>query len=383
MKPLHLPEHVAHVQQFRRHLEASFLRADPSRPRTSLYKRLRTPIKEAFESFRAGMRKVEKFVSGRSLHHLEEGCQEAGQALAKIRDLMAELGNEEAAFPQPESAVEEVLAVLDFYDQGALDAKSVVARAEELRSRSRHFREDVALGAKKRSEDLNAPTARGCRHLVQLEHSLDSLISHVRGERLTDVAELRRELKALGEKLRQDYEQIMSVLNPPAICAQCGASNPFGQKLCSACGARLLSAIGGEVASSTFSTIEEGEERPRPRFAYLVQVEETIEAFLAGECDMFELQGIIEWFAGRVQGGHDRYKQLAPPLEISDARERSEADAIRASFEKGSAALLACVKELQRFLVEQDRECLSRALDSLRQGESLIGEAQAKLSGGS
>ncbi|CAN0508555.1 unnamed protein product, partial [Phaeothamnion confervicola] len=168
----------------------------------------------------------------------------------------------------------------------------------------------------------------------------------------------------------------------PALCAQCGASNPFGQKLCSACGARLLSTMGEEVASSTFSTIEEGEERPRPRFAYLVQVEETIEAYLAGECDMFELQGIIEWFAGRVQGGHERYKQLAPPLEISDAKERSEAEAIKANFEKGSAALLACVKELQRFLVDQDRDSLSRALESLRNGETLIGDAQAKLSGG-
>ena len=367
------------MQKFRRHLEASFLQADPLRPRTPLYLKNRALIKESFEAFRQGMRKIEKFISGRSAHHLAEGCQQAGQALAKLRQLSRELSEEEAGFPRPETLVEELLASLDFLDQGILDPPIILTRVEDFRSRCRKVREDLAQWSKSKSkqEELGVPVQTTGRHLSEIEHLLETLVLHIKGERLCDGAEVKANLKRLGDQLKADHDEIMRIITPQVACPQCGQKNPASAKVCQSCAARLIQADLSEA--STWSAIDETQQQPKPRFAYLMQVEEALESFLAGESEIADLHSITDWFAQRVQVGYERFKQMPPPRESTDPAQRAETEAIHTGFEQGSMALLSCARDMQRFLATLQRELLSHALDSLREGEKLMLDSHQRL----
>ena len=375
----HLREHVAHIQQFRRQLEANFVQADPLRPRTALYLRCRPPLKDAFEAFRQGMRKVEKFLSGRPPEYLQEGCREAAEALATLREVSQALSIEESAFPRPENPIDELLAMIEFIAQGQLDMNAMVARAEDFRSRCRGFREDVSIWSKgkSREQSLVGPTDRACRHLLEIERTLEALVRYGRGEQLLNLSDLQQQLRLSGEELRADHEEIMRLVVPPIPCPQCGHINDNRDKVCQSCAAKLPELVAPQPAS-TFSA-QEGMGEARPRLAYLVQVEDAIETYLTGEADLSHLQAVSDWFAQRVNVGVERYKQLQPPMPLPDVKEASEAEAVKATFEKGSAALQSCARDLQRYMASMERELLSRALESLRLGESLMGEAQQKM----
>lgn len=411
-----LVDQLEYIDDFRKRLESDFNRADPLRPKTPLYKQLRPLLRNSFDLFREGLSKVRAYIGGAEVSLLAEGCFDAREALLSLRENGDKLAQEESTLPSPNSAIGELMAMMEFVQKGMFEPSALAARCKEFISACKRYREDVNLwkttsatppSKSKRSEgssvEFSLVAALGleppkltteeekppslesllldeansaCQKLLDVEDLLQEVCQMCASRQLTDLNALRLELKDSEADLMAAYAKLQKLSQPVRRCLQCSAEADLAAKVCTACGARLPEVIDQK---STVSLMAGEAPEGRRRLANFVQVETAVENYRDGQIDLEQLQKVIDWFAARVRGGQERIKTLTPPNHSNDPEAQARSEVAREHFTKGNQAIQACVKELQAFLMVQSNQThLDTAIEQLQiaEKEMLLFEEQ-------
>lgn len=368
----HLQEHLRHVAEARRHLDAQYNHNAKLRPRTPLFKEIDPQIRKQFEEFRAGLKLVERYLDGGPNEELKAGCLQARRAVDQLLDLTARLRDEEATFPAYSDSpiIHEIIHVALGVAKGEIPPEMLRARLDGFRAQVKRLLSDYGQWAQGTPE-----TPAVADLLPQVEKGLTALSLGLDEMALFYLDKQKGHLRQGGElvlkastALQNLQSRLHKALAPSPICPRCSLENPPGTRICTGCESRLP-----EVESNpTSMSIKVGGEAEAPRFAYVERVEEAVAGFRRGDVPEPELKATLEWFSQRVAGGRSQLNALKPPERFPSAEAERHAQAVRERMEKASQLL---AEGAQRLLARD----LDEGLDLVRQGAAEMADLQREL----
>jgi len=368
----HLQEHLRHVAEARRHLDAQYNHNVKLRPRTPLFKEVDPQIRKQFEEFRAGLKLVERYLDGGPNEELKAGCLQARRAVDQLLDLTARLREEEATFPvySDSPIIHEIIHIALGVAKGEIPPELLRSRLDGFRAQVKRLLADHAQWTRSTPE-----TPAVAELLPQVEKGLTALGLGLDEMALFYLDKQKGHLRQGGElvlkaseALQNLQQRLTKALAPSPICPRCARENPPGTRICVGCDSKLP-----EVESNLTSlSIKVGGEGETPRFAYVERVQEAVAGFRSGDLSEAELKATLEWFSQRVSGGRSQLNALKPPERFPNAEAERHAQAIRERVEKASQLL---ADGAQRLLARD----LDEGLDLVRQGAAEMAEVQKEL----
>ncbi|MCE7870566.1 hypothetical protein DYH09_09340 [bacterium CPR1] len=360
-------------------LRAQYRSSKELRPSTSLIKELDPLIRQELERLKTALKRIDRWLDDRQADHLVRGCREAQEAADSMLGAFDRLRQEEESFPTYSESplVNELASVALGVARGQIPDEPLRIRLDAFYSHWKQAMGDAREWVKSPAENeqvlaLIPEITRGMEKMKRGLKEMSRYFSDKNREHLKKGCEMVLETASHLLGLRK---KVLEAAAPRLVCPRCSESNAPGSKVCRQCQARLP-----ELAMGPASTFEVEAGLPgQARFAYIVRLEEAVEAFLDDRLAAAELRPTVEWFAANVRQGRRALDNLKPPASFPSEELRQGAEASRKSMEASSRLFLEGVELLERFFVESHRSHLEQGVERIRAGAALMAEAQERM----
>ncbi|MEW6282603.1 MAG: zinc ribbon domain-containing protein, partial [Candidatus Eremiobacterota bacterium] len=348
------------------------------RQHTSLLRELDPHVRREMERLRSGLKRIHRWFEEPRPEHLEEGCRESREAADSLLDAFDRLRGEEETFPvfSQSPPVNELVNVAMGVNRGTTPDEALRTRLEGFYN---HWKRTLADA--KEWEKSPPENEQVAAELPGVKSGLDLMTRGLREMSRyfsdKDKEHLRKGCDLIlraSEGLLELRKRVLEAAVPSVPCPRCSRSNPPGSKICGGCNARLP-----ELPGSGSSTLEVHAEAPgQTRFAYVVRLEEAVEACLEGRLSAKELRPTVEWFAANVRQGKRSLDALKPPAIPNEDLRRGLEEA-RRLMDDASVVLVEGVDRLERYFADPSREHLDEGLERVRRGAALMFESQERM----
>lgn len=351
-----------------------------TRWRTTLFREVDPQVKTQLKAFREGIEQINRYFKDPRHDHLVRGATTLRSSSDTLLDLFDQLRREEESFPvYSDSPYLHRLAYLVIgVADGRLPREALAPYLDWFSQQTERAGSDLKSYLKGSAE--NAAVAETT---TAMEAPLKAMAAALADLRQAYKKENSPGLKAANDKLLEHgkqlavlQKQLLERLAPTIACPRCGATNPPGSRQCTACSSRLPSLPGGPPSSLDMVA---GQAAPRPRFAYVVRLEEAIGAFVADPDRFDELAEVLEWFAGNVRQASQALKAARPPDSYPSPEAQARSEKGRALLEEGGRMMDRAVEHFETFKKSRERGALERGLESVLAGADKIAESQEML----
>ncbi|MCA9790191.1 MAG: zinc ribbon domain-containing protein [Candidatus Eremiobacteraeota bacterium] len=375
-----LSETLQRLSGFHKQMMRDYDDARLTRWRTSLFRQVDPQVKNQFKLFREGIEQVNRYFKDPKNDHLVRGAGSLRASSEALLDLFDELRREEESFPTySESPYLHRLAYLVIGVADATLPREALApyldwfshqterAVVDLKSYLKGAAENAAV-----AETTNAMEAP----LKAMAASLAELRQAYKKESVSGLKAAKDKLLEQGKLLAQLHKQLLERLAPSVACPRCGASSPPGSRQCTACSSRLPSLPGGPPSSLDMMA---GPAPSKPRFAYVVRLEEAVAAYLDDPNAFAQLSEVLDWFAGNVRQASQALKAAKAPDSYPSPELQAQSEKARALLEEGGRMMDRAVEDFEAFQRSRERSALERGLEGVLAGADKIGESQQLL----
>ncbi len=371
-----LSDSLQNAYTFCKDLTTSYEQARGFRWRTHLFRQVDPRARAQLEDFKASLKLINRYFEDQRTETVRHGCQQLRRAVLGL------IGSLEAL--KQEEETRESASDSPYLDRLAYLATGVAEGRlphDALQPYLEWFLPHISQARKDLETISTSAQPSGVAEIVDRVKPAMEKLGRLLGEfaeayHQVDAFRIKyslREILEVGQQVHRDHHLLQERLAPSPVCSHCGHENPPGSKVCGHCGARLITEATGPVSSVS---VVAGDGTGPPQFAYVVRLEDAVEAFLRDEVEIAELAQVVSWFGDNVRAGRQDFLAEIPPTDYPDEASQSTAEAAHALMDEGGKLLVSGVEGLEKFLLDQERELLDAALESIRQGAAKVGESQ-------